>query len=139
MHYRDLSSFNTNHLELINFDFHLIVEHSETSDNRPYTTSNIISETSFEEYNPNILRHGTGQNNLHFNQDDHTDLFKSQEHKQFNIVPDQQQDTITLRNVPDPSETATIQSVSELSHITVNNPQSFTKTNDSNIITISCT
>ena len=61
------TSFNTTHLELINFDYHLIVEHSETSDNRPYTTSNIISETLFEEYNPNLLRHDTGQNTLHFN------------------------------------------------------------------------
>ena len=113
-------------MELINFDYHLIVEHSETSDNRPFTTSNIISETSFEENNPNILLHDTGQKNLHFNQDDHTVLFQNQEREQFNIVPDQQQDTITLQNVPDLSETATIQNVLEHSDITVNNPRSLT-------------
>ena len=61
VHYRDLTSFNTNHLELINFDYHLIVEPSETSHKRRETTSKIISETSFEEYNVNILRHDTGQ------------------------------------------------------------------------------
>ena len=79
MHRRDLTSFNINPFELINFDYHFTVEHSETSDSRPYTTSNIISETSFKDFNPNILRHDTGQNFLHFNQDDHTKLFQNEE------------------------------------------------------------
>ena len=134
VHYRDLNSFNTTLLEIINFDYHLIVEHSETSDNRPYTSSNIITKTSIEEYIPNLLRHETGQNNLHSNQDDHTELFQNREPQQFNIVPNQQKDTTTLQNVPNPSETATIQNKSELSDITMNNPKSFTKTNDSNIL-----
>ena len=103
----EILPFNNIHFELINFDYHFIVELSETSDSRPYTTSIIVSETLFEEYNRNILRHDTGQNNLHFNQDDHTELFQNQEPQQLNIVPDQQQDTTTLQNVPDPSETAT--------------------------------
>ena len=30
------------------------MEHSETSDNRPYTTSDIISETSFDEHDQDI-------------------------------------------------------------------------------------
>ena len=95
---------------------------------------NIISETSFEEFNPKILRHDTGQNTLHFNQDDHTELFQNQEQQQFNLLPDQQQDTTTLQKISDPSETATIQNVSELSDITVNNPRSFSITKDSNIL-----
>ena len=88
---------------------------------------------SFEEYNANIL-HDSGQNNLHFNQEDHTEVFQNQEPQQLNIVPDQQQDTTTLQNVPDPSETATIKNESELPDITINNSQSFTKINDSNIL-----
>ena len=136
MNYRDLTSFNINHFELLNFDYNFILDNSETSDSRPYATSKIISEPSFDEYNPNLLRHDTGQNTLHFFQDDHRKLFQNQELQQFNIVPEQQQETTTLQNVADPSETATIQNVSELSDITVNNTQKFTITNESNIIQI---
>ena len=134
VHYRDLTSFNTNHFELINYEYHFIVEHSETSDKRRYSISNIISETSLEEYNPSILRHDTGQSNSQFNRDDHTELFQNQEPQQLKIVLDQQQDTTTIQNVLDPSKTATIQNVSELSDITVNSRQSFTITNDSNML-----
>ena len=134
MHYRDLTSFNIKYFELINFDYNFILEHSGTSDSRPYATSDIFSEPSFDENYPNILQQDTGQNMLHFNQDDTTELFQNQEPQQFNIVPDQQQDTTTLQNVPDPSETATIQKVSELSDVIVNNTQSLTITNDSNIL-----
>ena len=96
MHYRDLTSFNINNFELINFDDNFILERSETSDSRPYTTSNIISEPSFDEYIPHILKHDTGQNILHFNQDDTTELFQNQDPQQFNIIPDPQQITTTL-------------------------------------------
>ena len=123
-------------MELINFEYHLRVKHSETSDNRPCTTSNIFSGTLLEEYNLNLLQHDTGQKILRFNQDDQTELFQNQEPQLFNIVPDQQPDTTTLQNVPDPSETATIQNVSELSVITVTIPQSFTITNGSNVLQI---
>ena len=58
----------------------------------------------------------------------------NQEPQHFNTVPYQQQDTTTLQNVPDPSETATQQNVSELSDISMNNPESLTITNDSNIL-----
>ena len=37
VHYRDPTSPNISHLELINLDNHRIVEDSEISDNRPYT------------------------------------------------------------------------------------------------------
>ena len=52
VHYRDLNSFNINQFEQINFDYNYILASSETSDSRPYTTSNIISEPSFDEYKP---------------------------------------------------------------------------------------
>ena len=112
--YRGLTSFNKNDFELINFDYSSIVEHSEKSDSKPYTNSHIVSETQLEEHNPTI----------------------NQEPHQFNVVPYQQQDTTTLQNVPDPSETATIQNVSELSDLFINNPQSLTITNDSNILQV---
>ena len=41
-HYRDRTSFNTNYSGLINSDNNFILEHSETSDSRPYVTSNVI-------------------------------------------------------------------------------------------------
>ena len=68
---------------------------------------------------------------LHFNQEDITELFQNQEPQNFNIIPDPQQVTTTLQHVPDPSETATNQNVSELSDETVKNTQSIAITNDS--------
>ena len=41
VHYRDLNSFYINHFEQIDFDYNFILARSETSDCRPYTTSNI--------------------------------------------------------------------------------------------------
>ena len=108
------TSYNKNHFELINFGHSFQVEHSEISDSRPYTTSHILPQTQREEHNPST----------------------HQEPQQFNKLLYQQPDTTALQNVPDPSETATIQNVSELSDITINNPQNLTKTNDSNILQI---
>ena len=51
---------------------------------------------------------------------------------QFIIRPDSELVTTILQNIPDPSETATIQNISELSDETINNSQSITITNDSN-------
>ena len=76
------------------------------------------------------------RNILLFNQGDTTELFQNQETQQFNIIPDPQQTTPILQNVPDPSETATIQNVSELSDEIINNPQSLTITTFSNILHI---
>ena len=134
--YRYLTSFNITCFELINFVSNCILERSETSDSRQNTTSNLISEPLFDEYNPNNIQHDTGQNILHFNQDDTTELFQNQEPQQFNIKSNPQQDTTTLQNVPNPSETATIQIVSELSDETMNHPQNITITTDSNILQI---
>ena len=136
VHYRNLTSFNINNFELINFDHNFLLERSETSVSRPYTTSNIIYEPSLNEHNPNILQHDTGQNILHFDQDNTTKLLQNQEPQHFIIIQDPQQITTTLQDVPDPPETATIQNVSELSDETVINTQSLTMTNDSNTLQI---
>ena len=80
--YRDLTSLNTNFFEIITYDNYFIVKHSDTSDNRPYTTSNIISEPTFEEYDQRILQS---------NQDDNTKIFHDSESPRLNTIPDQQQ------------------------------------------------
>ena len=63
-----------------------------------------------------------------------THRFQNQEPQQLNVVPDQHQHTTTLRNLPDSSDTLTVQNVSELSDTTTITPQSFTVTSDSNVI-----
>ena len=69
LHYRDSTSFSTHYFELIKFDDDFIVENSETSDNRPYTISNITSEASFEEYDQDIPQ---------LNPDNNTQMFQNQ-------------------------------------------------------------
>ena len=49
LQYRDPTSFDTTHFELINLDHNFITDYSETSDNRPYITSINIPETTPEE------------------------------------------------------------------------------------------
>ena len=44
--YRDPTSFNTTYFEQINLDNNFITEYFETSDNRPYITSNLSPETT---------------------------------------------------------------------------------------------
>ena len=51
---RDLTSFNITCFEQINLDHTFLVEHSETSDNRPFTTSDITPETTSEEQISNV-------------------------------------------------------------------------------------
>ena len=51
LQYRDPTSFYTTYFEQINLDDNFITEYSETSDNRPYITSNISPETIPEEQN----------------------------------------------------------------------------------------
>ena len=110
LHYKHLTSFIAHSYELIKPDDNFIVEHSETSDNRPYTTSNINSEISFDEYDQNILQHDTNQKNLQPNPDDNTGTFQSQQPpRQENKTLDQQQDITLLQKLPDSSDTVTIQ------------------------------
>ena len=106
VHYRNPLSFNTTYFELITYDTNFIIEHSETSDNRPYTNPNFTSEPSPDEHNPHILQ----QNSSHANQNETTEIFQNQETTHFNTIPD-------------PSETATIPNASEFSQETMNDPQ----------------
>ena len=69
-HYSDLTSISTHYFELITLDENFIIENSETSDNRPYTTTNIISEISFEENDQDISQ---------LNPDNTTQMFHIQE------------------------------------------------------------
>ena len=46
LQYRDLTSFNITYFEQRNLDHTFSVEHSGTSDNRPFTTSDISPETT---------------------------------------------------------------------------------------------
>ena len=49
LQYRDLTSINVTHFEQINLDHNFLLEHSETSDNRPFITSDTSPETTSEE------------------------------------------------------------------------------------------
>ena len=48
---KDLTTFHTSFLEQITLDYHFTTEQAETSENRPYTFFNVISETSFDNGN----------------------------------------------------------------------------------------
>ena len=106
------------------------------SKNKPNTTTNIISETSHDEYDPKILRHDTQQDTLHFHPDDHIEQFQNQEPQQLHTVQNPPQGKNTFKNIPDPSETSTIQNASKISDIPSKKLQSLTVTNDSNILQI---
>ena len=64
LQYRDLTSFNTTYFEQINLDHTFLVEHSETSDNRPFIKSNISPETTPEEQTSNVELQYTRQNSV---------------------------------------------------------------------------
>ena len=111
LRYGDLTSCSTHYFQLITLDDQFTKENSETSDNRPFTTANIISETLFEVYDHDISQ---------LNPYNNTQAFYNQEPQQLDILPDKQPDTTTLRNLPDSSDTLTVQIISELSYTTTN-------------------
>ena len=133
LHYQNLTSLNTNYLEIITFDNTSLVEHSEKSDSRPYLTSNIISDPFFEEYD---------QDTLQPNQDDNTERFQNTETPQnaepqhLNTIPHQRQDLTTQQNLTSPSDTVTLQIISELSDSTINNTQRVTINTESIVLQI---
>ena len=49
LQYRDLTSFNITYFEQINLDHTFLVEHSETTDNRPFITSDFSPGTTPEQ------------------------------------------------------------------------------------------
>ena len=144
--YRNLTSFNTTYLAQINLDHNFITEYSETSDNRPYITTNVSPETTPEEQTSNTLPQCIRQDTVKLEQDKITHLFQSQEPQQLNLLypqliqtSDQQPVNPSETTTAHPSETATTQNVSELSEETtptVQNTQSFTITNYSNLIQV---
>ena len=129
LHYRDLTSFNVTHFEQINLDHKFLLEHSETSDNRPFITSDTSPETTPEEQTSNVEPLYTRQQSEQSEQEDLTNLFQISD-------PHQEQPLSQVSDIqqPNPSETATIHDTSEFSEETVQNTRSFTITDDSNLI-----
>ena len=136
--YRDLTSINTAYFEQIHLDHNFLLEHSETSDSRPYVTTNVPPDTTQEEQTFNISPQYTRQNTIQSEEDHTTHLFQSQESHQLNPLNPLLPQPSDL-HPSSPSETATTHNISELSDETVptvQNTQSFTITNDSNILQV---
>ena len=136
--YRDLTSFNTAHIEQIHLDHNFLLEHSETSDSRPYLTTNLPPDTTRKEQLFNIPPQYTRQNTIQSEEDHTTHPFQSQESHQINPLYPKLPQPFDL-HPSNPSETATTHNISELSDETVptvQNTQSFTITNDSNILQV---
>ena len=135
LQYRDLTSFNIAYFEQINLDHNFLVEHSETSDNRPFTTSDTSPETTPEEQTSNVELSYTRQHSEQLEQEDSTTAFQNPEpHQEHPLYPPLPQ--ISDIQQTNPSGTATIQNTSELSEETVHHTQSFTITDDSSHIRI---
>ena len=138
LQYRDPTSFNTTYFEQINLYHNFITEYSGTSDYRPYITSNISPETTPEEQTSNVVPQYTRQHSVHSEQDDLVNLFQNQEPHQLNPLYPQLPQASDIQKL-NPSETATVQNASEFSEETVQtvqNTQSFTITNDLNLIQV---
>ena len=102
-----------------------VLRHQMTDHLLLQTHVQTISETSFIEYEQNILQSDTKQNVLQF---------QNPQSQQDNVRHNQQKDT--SQNLQDFSDTDTIQNVSELSDIKTNNPKSITATNDSHVLQV---
>ena len=139
-HYRDLTSFNVTHFEQINLDHNFVLEHSETSDNRPFVTPDTSHETTPEEQTSSVEPSYTRQQSEQSEQESPTqealvNLFQNPVLTQEQpLYPPLSQVSDTQQ--PNPSETNTIHNTSEFSEETVQNTRSFTITDDSNLITI---
>ena len=140
LHYRDLTSFNVTHFEQINLDHNFVLEHSETSDNRPFITSDTSSEITPEEQTfsvePSYTRQQSEQSEQESpEQEALVNLFQNPDPPQEQpLYPPLSQ--ISDIQQPNPSETNTIHNTSESSEETVQNTRSFTITDDSNLIKI---
>ena len=136
--YRDPTSFNTTYFEQITLDHNFITDYSETSDNRPYITSNISPEITPEEQTSIVVPQYTRQHSIQSEQEDIDKLFQNQEPHQLNPLYPQLPQASDKQQLH-PFETDTIQNASELSEETVQNvqnTQSLTITNDSNLIQV---
>ena len=77
LHYRDLTSFNVTHFEQINLDHNFVLEHSETSDNRPSITSDTSQETTPEEQTSSVEPSYTRQQSEQSDQEALVNLFQN--------------------------------------------------------------
>ena len=146
LHYRDLTSFNVTHFEQINLDHNFVLEHSETSDNRPYITSDTSHKTTPKEQTTSVEPSYTRQHSEQSEQSEQesptqepfVNLFQNPDPPQEQPLypPQSPQSQVSDIRQPNPSETNTIHNTSEFSDETVQNTQSFTITEDSNLITI---
>ena len=135
LRYRDLTSFNVTHFEQINLDHNFLLEHSEISDNRPFITSVTSHEIAPEEQTSNVEPLYTRQQSEQAEQEALANLFQNSDPPQEQpLYPPLSQ--ISDIQQPNPFETTTIHDTSEFSDGTVQNTQSFTSTDDSNLILI---
>ena len=138
LQYIDPISFSTTYFEQINLDHNLITDYSETSDNRPYITSNISSKTTPEEQTSNVVPQYARQHSVQSEQDDLVNFFQNEEPHQLNPPYPQLPQASDIQQL-NPSETATIQNASEFSEETVQTKQntlSLRKSNDSNLLQV---
>ena len=139
-HYIDLTSLNVTHFEQINLDHNFVLEHSETSDSRPYITSDTLHQTilptqTFNVEPPYIRQQSEQSEQESITQETLVHLFHNTDSPQ-EQSPQPPQSQISDTRQPNPSEIHTLPNTSELSDETVQNPQSFTITEDSNLIAI---
>ena len=112
-----------------------MLEHSETSGTRPFITSHTSHETTPEEQTSNVEPLYTRQQSKQSEQEAFANLFQNSDPPQEQpLYPPLSQ--ISDIQQPNPSETTTIHGTSEFSEETVQNTQSFTITDDSNLILI---
>ena len=112
-----------------------MLEHSKTSDNRPFITPDTSPETTPEEQTSKVEPLYTRQQSEQSEQEALANLFqKSDPPQEQPLYPPLSQ--ISVIQQPNPSETTTIHDTSEFSEETVQNAQSVTITDDSNIIII---
>ena len=140
LHYRDLTSLNVTHLEQINLDSTFILEHSETSDNRPFTTSDTSHETTPEEQTSSVEPLYTRQQSEQSEQESPeqealVNLFRNPDLPQEQLLYSPQSQAPDIQQ-PNPSETNTSHNTTEFSEETVQFTRSFTITDDSNRIII---
>ena len=140
LHYRDLTSLNVTHFEQIILDHNFVLENSETSDNRPFSTPDTSHETIPEKQTSSVEPSYTRQ------QSDQSEQESPEQEALANLFqnPDLPQEQLSYPPLsqisdmqqPNLSETNTIHNTSELSEETVQNTRSFTITDDSNLILV---
>ena len=140
LNYRDLTSLNVTHLEQINLDPTFILEYSETSDNRPFTTSDTSHETTPEEQTSSVEPLYTRQQSEQSEQESPeqealVNLFQNPDLPQEQLLYSPQSQAPGIQQL-NPPETNTIHHTSEFSEETVQSTRSFTITDDSNRIII---